>query len=146
MCKLSLKNREARFEYFLGPNPGAKRVRNTRGVTFLPALIVVIVRGSCAFLAEDSQKAILVDCSWHWVLSFLLVLMAPKCLAKHVMPISAWATKWVCRHNEDVDCRQAIEPRDKSLYLLGILVIDLSLAGLVSPSATLVFHSSYHLV
>jgi hypothetical protein len=65
MCKLSLKTREARFEYFLGPNPGAKQVRNTRGVTFLPALIVVIVRGSCAFLAGDSQKAILVDYSWH---------------------------------------------------------------------------------
>jgi hypothetical protein len=31
--QLSLKTREARYEYFLGPNPGAKRGRNTRGVT-----------------------------------------------------------------------------------------------------------------
>jgi hypothetical protein len=61
----------------------------------------LIVRGSCAFLAGDSQKSTLVDCSWHWVSSHVLVLMVPLCRARRVMPINAWATKWVCRHSVD---------------------------------------------
>jgi hypothetical protein len=65
------------------------------------APIVVIVRGSCAFPMGDSLKATLVDCSWLVYPHLVLVLTAPLCRVRHVKPISAWATKWVCCHNVD---------------------------------------------
>jgi len=103
----------------------------------------VIVRGSCAFSPQEPQKATLVDCSWLVYPHLVLVLMAPLCKAGRVMPISAWATKWVCHHNEDVDCRQAIEPRVKYCVSCLIGILFGHLLGSVKASSLVLYFSCY---
>jgi hypothetical protein len=60
-----------------------------------------------------SRMATLVNCSWFVDPHLCWFLIRRPCvgLGAHVMPISAWATKWVFRHIEDVSCREATEPR-----------------------------------
>jgi hypothetical protein len=89
----------------------------------LPALIMVIMRSFCAYSPWEPRKVTLVDCSWLVYPHLVLVLTAPLCKARLVTPSSAWTTKWVCRHNKDVDCRQAIESRDKYCVKLSLGIL-----------------------
>jgi hypothetical protein len=64
----------------------------------LLVLIVVIVRGPCAFPVGESWKATLMDCSWHCVASLLWFLQYPCvglgvwCLLAHEPPSECLAT------------------------------------------------------
>ena len=88
---------------------------------------LVIVRGFVPSPAER-RKVTLVDCSCHWVTSLVgRFLQCPIVWTRFVRHLLAVESPSVGRHNGDVACWQAREPREKIGCLLpfGILsVID----------------------
>ena len=87
----------------------------------------VIVRGLVPSLAER-QKVTLVGCSCHWVTSLVVrFLRCPIVWMRFMQHLLAAEPPSVGRHNGDIACWQAREPREKigCLLPLGILpVID----------------------
>ena len=92
-----------------------------------PAPIVLIVRGLVPSPMEH-RKVTLVDCSCHWVTSLMgRFLRCPIVWTRFVQHLLATEPSSVGRHNRDIACWQAREPREKIGCLLpfGILpVID----------------------
>ena len=110
----------------------------------------LIVRGVVPFPAK-SQKVTLVNCSCHWVTSLVgRFLRCPILWTRFVQHLLAAEPPSVGRHNGDVACWQACEPREKIDCLLpfGILsVIDfIFILWLVHPSTRWYNHPTHFFI